>query len=165
MTKEEKLWFQQLLNGSPIDRASFIRGLEYLLPDTEEGAASIWADFARERVEAGQYVRFAEEPYEAALCSWHDTLLAGFALLTERFGRDTAEKVCGLSLSGCCLYPWEMDRAAEELRKGTTPDMVSHLMREGKLEADDAVFPRLKEALDAVEPSEPSQERHMNITF
>ena len=162
MTTKEKLWFQQLVNGPPIDRASFIKGLKVLLPDTEDRAAAIWADFARERVEAGQYVCFVEEPDETALCRWHDTLLAGFVLIAERFGEDTAEKVCDLSLGGCCLYPWEIDRAAEELRKGTGPDIISHLMREGELEADDVVFPRLKEALDAVEPS---QAAHMNITF
>lgn len=137
MTREDKLWFQQEIpDGQLIDQERFIKGLEHLLPDAKDGAAAIWTEFARECVEAKQYVDFTEEPDGTALCRWHDTLLAGFVLLADRFGRETAANVCNLSLNRCCLYPWEMECAAERLEKGTSPDVLSRLMEEGELEAD-----------------------------
>ncbi len=163
MTKEEKLWFQQeIADGNPIDQERFLKGLERLLPDARVGAAAVWAEFARECVESEQYVDFTAEPDETALCRWHDTLLAEFILLADRFGKETAAEVCSLSLNRCCLYPWEMERAAEELEKGTSPDVLSHLMEDGKLEADAPVFPKLKEVLDIADLS---QSTHLNMTF
>ena len=163
MIREEKLWFQQeILIEKTIDQERFLKGLERLLPDAKDGAAAIWAEFARECVESEQYVDFTAEPDETALCRWHDTLLAGFVLVADRFSRETAAEVCNLSLNRCCLYPWEMERAAEELEKGTSPDVLSHLMEDGKLEANAPVFPKLKKALDIADLS---QDTHLNMTF
>jgi len=113
-------------------------------------------------VESNQYVNFKEEPAETALFRWHDTILACFALLTERFGRDTATKVCDLGLHSCCLYPWEMERAAEEMHKGTSVHDISCLVLDGGLEAEKPEFPKLQMVLDGMAPS---QDIHLNMTL
>jgi len=153
---------QELLDGKPLDRERFLHGLRVLLPDTKEKAAEGWENFARECVESNQYVNFTAEPDETALCRWHDTILAGFVLLTERFGRDTATKVCDLSLEPCCLYPWEMERAAEEMEKGVSVDVLSQLMKDGELERNAPQFPTLWEVLHI---NEPVQDLRLDMTF
>ncbi len=153
---------QKLSDGKPLDRELFLYGLHMLLPDAKDGAAEAWADFARECVSMKQYVNSMAEPDEAAVCRWHDTILAGFVLLTKRFGWDTATKVCDLGLDNCCLYPYEMERTAEELRDGVRLDDLVQLMNDGKLEADEAVFPTLRKVLDDMDPSPSPQ---LNMTF
>lgn len=145
---------QELELGKPLDRKRFQVALPTLLPDTKEGSTPIWADFARERVEQGQYVDFIEEPDETALCRWHETLLASLFLLAREYDQETAAKVCDLSLASCCLYPYEMERAAEELRKGTSSDTLVKLMQDGELEADTAKFPTLREVFQLYEQSQ-----------
>ncbi len=153
---------QELADGKPLDRERFLCSLRMLLPDTKENAVEGWEDFARECVESKQYVNFTAEPDETALSRWHDTILAGFVLLMERFGRDTATKVCNLSLEACCLYPWEMERAAEELKHGVSIDVLSQLLKDGGLERNAPQFPTLWEVLDI---SEPSQDLRLDMAF
>lgn len=147
---------QQLADGEPLDRDAFLRNMALLLPSADPDAISKWADFAQECVEMGQYVDFVEEPEPAALSRWHDSMLAGFVLLAEQFSEETAAQVCGLSLSHCTLYPYELERAAQEVQKGISPDGIFNLMFEGHLEAPDPVFPKLKEVL-ANEPGQKPQ--------
>ncbi len=153
---------QNLSDGKPLDRELFLYGLHMLLPDAKDGAAEAWADFARECVSMKQYVNSMAEPDEAAVCRWHDTILAGFVLLTKRLGWDIATKVCDLGLDNCCLYPYEMERAAEALQDGARLDDLVQLMNDGKLEADKPVFPAL---LDVLNGMAPSQDAQLNMTF
>lgn len=145
---------QELEQGAPLDRVRFQLNLAVLLPEAKAGAASVWADFAWERVDQGQYVNFTKEPDEKALCRWHETLLAGLCLLSSQYNQETAAKVCDLSLEQCCLYPYEMERAAEELRKGASPDTLVKLMQDGELKADTAKFPTLREVFHLYEQSQ-----------
>ena len=138
---------QQLADGIPLDRETFQKNMALLLPNADPDAIPQWADFAQECVDMGQYVDFAEEPDSAALSRWYDTILAGFVLLTEQFGAETAAQVCGLSLNHCTLYPYELERAAQEFQKGTGPEDIFDLTFEGKLEAPEPVFPKLEEVL------------------
>lgn len=128
-------------------KEQFQAGLRSLLPDTAEGAEEIWADFAHECVELGQYVDFVEEPEEIARSRWYDTLLAGFVLLKKEFGEDTARFICDLSLENHCLYPYEMERAGQEVKTGGDAGSLFRLMEEGKLDAPSPVFPKLRDVL------------------
>ena len=138
---------QRLTDGGPLDREAFLKNMAFLLPSADPDAISKWADFAQECVDMGQYVDFMEEPEPAALSRGHDSVLAGFILLTEQFGAEIAARVCWLSLSQCTLYPYELERAAQEVQNGTSPDGIFNLMFEGQLEASNPVFPKLEEVL------------------
>ncbi|MDE6996493.1 MAG: hypothetical protein K2P04_01265, partial [Oscillospiraceae bacterium] len=50
-----------------------------------------------------------------------------------------------LSLDRQCLYPYEMERAGQELRDGGDADTLFQLMEEGMLEAPECVFPKLRD--------------------
>ena len=131
---------------------SFQNQLRALLPNTAAGAEAVWADFAHECVKAGQYVDFVSEPDEAALGRWYDTLLASFVLLKQNFGEETATDICDLSLDNCCLYPYEMERAGEDLKNGGNVDSLFQLMDEGQLEAPVPVFPKLRDVAPHLAP-------------
>ncbi len=151
MTKEEiESLRQELPETGPLDREHFQHCMSILLPEAKEGAIPIWSEFASELVESKQYVKFIEEPDEDAICRWHDTLLAGFVLLVDSFGRDTAEKVCNLSLDNCCLFPYEMECTAQELQEGASLDDLICLMADGELEAETIAFPELNEVMDGL---------------
>ena len=121
--------------------------LRALLPNAEAGAEEIWADFAQDCVKMKQYVDFTPEPDEIAVSRWYDTLLAGLTLLKRDFGEDVAASVCNLSLSDQCLYPYEMERAGQELRDGGNADTLFELMEDGLLEAPRPVFPKLRDVV------------------
>ena len=131
--------------------------LRSLLPDAKTGAEEIWADFVRECVEAKQYVDFKPEPDEIAASMWYDTLLASFILLKRDFGEEAAESVCNLSLSNQCLYPYEMERAGQELRDGGNADTLFQLMEEGLLESSPPVFPKLRDVTSEQGPQMTAQ--------
>jgi len=102
-----------------------------------------------------QYVDFREEAEDSARSRWYDTLLAGFVLLKRDCGEDVATRICDLSLDNQCLYPYEMERAGQELKNGGNADTLFQLMEEGLLEAPTPVFPKLKDVLNPVLGQEP----------
>ena len=136
---------EEIIIEEHLTKEMFQKQLRSLLPDAKAGAEDVWADFARECVEMKQYVDFIEEPDEAALNRWYDTLLASFILLKQDFGEDIAARICDLSLDRQCLYPYEMERAGQELRDGGGADTLFQLMEEGMLEAPECVFPKLRD--------------------
>lgn len=135
----------------------FQKQLRVLLPETAEGAEEIWADFARDCVKQKYYVDSVAEPDEAALSRWYDTFLAGFVLLKRNFGEDTATFICDLSLDGQCLFPCEMDRAAQAVTDGGDADTVFQLMEDGLLQAQEEVFPKLRDVAPELLPGTASQ--------
>lgn len=149
---------QQLTEGVPLNREMFLQNMVLLLPSADMDAISKWADFAQECVSMGQYVDFMEEPGSAALSRWHDSILAGFVLLSEQFGEGIASQVCGLGLNHCTLYPYEMQRAAEEVQRGADPNVIFDLMFEGELEAPEPIFPKLEAVLANALEQEPQPE-------
>ena len=128
-----------------LTKNAFQSQLRALLPGAKSGAEEIWADFARECVEMKQYVDCIEEPDEAARSRWYDTLLAGFVLLKRDFGEDTATEICNLSLDDQCLYPYEMQRAGQDLHDGGNADTLFRLMEEGRLASSPPSFPKLRD--------------------
>ncbi len=140
-----------------LTKDAFQSQLRALLPGAKSGAEDIWADFARECVEMKQYVDFMEEPDETAHSRWYDTLLAGFVLLKRDFGEDTATKICNLSLDNQCLYPYEMQRAGQDLHDGGNVDTIFRLMEEGRLESSPPSFPKLRDIAPQMLP-EPAPE-------
>lgn len=142
---------------SLLTQESFQNELRALLPSAKAGAENIWADFARECVEMKQYVDFREEAEDSARSRWYDTLLAGFVLLKRDCGEEVAAQICDLSLDNQCLYPYEMERAGQELKNGGNADTLLRLMEEGLLDAPTPVFPKLKDVL----ASAPVQELEM----
>ena len=140
-------------------KEQFQAGLRSLLPDAAEGAEEIWADFARECVEMGQFVDCVEEPVDLARSRWYDALLAGFVLLKRDFGEETARFICNLSLENQCLYPYEMERAGQEVKAGGDAGSLFRLMEEGKLDAPTLVFPKLRDVLQQQDQAYPSEMR------
>lgn len=140
-----------------LTKVVFQNQLRTLLPGAKAGAEEIWAGFARECVEVKQYVDFTPEPDEIAMSRWYDTLLASFVLLKRDFGEDIATAICNLSLSNQCLYPYEMERAGQELKDGGNVDSIFRLMEEGKLDAPSPVFPKLRDVAPQMVP-EPGPE-------
>ncbi len=130
----------------------FQNRLRALLPEAKAGAEAVWADFAQDCVKMKQYVDFTPEPDEIAVSRWYDTLLASFTLLKRDFGEEVAASVCDLSLSDQCLYPYEMERAGQELRDGGNADTLFDLMEEGLLDAPQPVFPKLRDVLPGQGP-------------
>lgn len=143
-----------IIINEKLTKELFQNNLRSLLPDAGTGAEEIWADFARECVEMKQYVDFIEEPDEVALCRWHDTLLAGFVLLRQNFGEGIATAVCNLSLDHLCLYPFEMENAAQELKAGGNVDSLLRLIEEGLLDAPTPVFPKLQDVAPHLVPEQ-----------
>ena len=135
----------------------FQKQLRVLLPETAEGAEEIWADFARDCVKQKYYVDSVAEPDETALSRWYDTFLAGFVLLKRNFGEDTATFICDLSLDGQCLFPCEMDCAAQAVKDGGDADTVFQLMEDGLLQAQEEVFPKLRDVAPELLPGTASQ--------
>ena len=135
----------------------FQKQLRVLLPETAEGAEEIWADFARDCVKQKYYVDSVTESDETALSRWYDTFLAGFVLLKRNFGEDTATFICDLSLDGQCLFPCEMDRAAQAVKDGGDADTVFQLMEDGLLQAQEEVFPKLRDVAPELLPGTASQ--------
>ena len=138
--------------NEPLTKEMFQSQLRALLPDARTGAEEIWADFACERVKMEQYVDFTPEPDEIAVSRWYDTLLAGFVLLKRNFSEEVAASVCDLSLSHLCLYPYEMERAGQEMRDGSTAATLLRLMEDGLLDAPSPVFPKLRDVLPSQGP-------------
>lgn len=136
-----------MVSDEILTKESFQQQLRALLPDAKSGAEEIWVDFARECVEMGQYVDFVAEPDDIAQCRWHDTLLAGFILLKRDFGEAVATKICDMSLDDRCLYPYEMQRAGEDLRDGGNVDTLFRLMEEGRLASSPPSFPKLRDVM------------------
>ena len=135
----------------------FQNQLRVLLPETAEGAEEIWADFARDCVKQKYYVDSVEEPDETALSRWYDTFLAGFVLLKRNFGEGTATFICDLSLDGQCLFPCEMERAGQAVKDGGDADTVFQLMEDGLLQAQEEVFPKLRDVAPELLPGTTSQ--------
>ena len=135
----------------------FLDRLRALLPTAKEGAEGPWADFARDCVKQKYYVDSVTEPDETALSRWYDTFLAGFVLLKRNFGEDTATFICDLSLDGQCLFPCEMDRAAQAVKDGGDADTVFQLMEDGLLQAPEEVFPKLRDVAPELLPGTASQ--------
>jgi hypothetical protein len=135
-----------------LTKEMFLKQLRSLLPETKAGAEDGWAEFAHECVEMKHYVDCIEEPDDAARSRWYDTLLASFILLKRDFGRDVAARICNLSLDQQCLYPYEMERAGQDLRDGGNVDTLFQLMEDGPLEAPEHVFPKLQDTAPKLIP-------------
>ena len=135
-----------------LTKEAFQERLCALLPDAAAGAAEIWVDFAHECVRLGQYVDFESEPEETAMSRWYDTLLAGFVLLKRDFGETVATRICDMSLDNRCLYPYEMQRAGQDLRDGGSVDTLFRLMEEDRLAASPPIFPKLRDVMPQAVP-------------
>lgn len=163
MTTEEKLCFRQIAEGEPLDQDLFRRTMTAMLPSAKAGAVQPWIAFIAGITKSGQFVDFQEESdLDAAKSRWYDTLLAGFLQLKTRFGEAGAAKVLELGLKGLCLYPYELEKAAEELRRGTGFERLCELAKDGLLESGGNLFPKLRDVLTGETPAQ-SQRMDMNL--
>ena len=163
MTAEEKLCFQKITDGNTLNQELFRKTMTAMLPSAKEGAVQPWIDFAAEITESGQFVDFQEESdLGIAQSRWYDTLLAGFYLVKAKFGEETAAKVLELGMECLCLYPYELEGTAEELRQGTNLEKMGDLMRDGMLESEGPLFPKLRDVLVGDTP-EQSPQMNMNL--
>lgn len=163
MTAEEKLCFQKITDGNTLDQELFRKTMTAMLPSAKEGAVQPWIKFIAEITKRGYFVDFQEEPYlDVAMSHWYDTLLAGFYQIKAKFGEETAAKVLEFGMERLCLYPYELEKAAEELRQGTDLETMSALMRDDLLESEGTLFPKLRDVLDGNAP-EQSPQMNMNL--
>ncbi|MBC8535927.1 hypothetical protein [Feifania hominis] len=139
---------QYLSDGSLLDEAHFRSAAITFFPQIEGKAIDMWVEFARERVEAEQYVDFIEEPAATAVSRWYDTLMAGLVRAKENHGKEIAGKLYRLAEEGLCLYPYEMEEAAEQIKQGADVGTLGQLMRDGYLDSPPPFFPKLEETLE-----------------
>ena len=139
---------QYLSDGNPLDEAYFRSAAITFFPHGEDKAADMWVKFAQERVELGQYVDFVEGSADMAVSRWYDTLMAGLFRARENHGEEIAGKLYGLAADGLCLYPYEMEEAAEQIKQGADFETLCQLMRDGYLDGPPPFFPKLEETLE-----------------
>jgi len=103
-----------------------------------------WITFANENVEYEQFVDFeTETDKNVAVNRWLETLLAGLLNIRHKYGPDVAKQVCGLALHHSCLYPFEMQGAAEHFNSGGTDDEIEGLIESGVIEDGFTTFLKL----------------------
>ena len=126
-------------------RDDFVTSLRELLPSASELALPHWISFAEECVDSDQYVNFEPEPdREAAVEKWLESLYAAFYFAKKKFGEELAVRVCDVSPI-TCLYPYELEAAAEHLRKGGVPEDMPGLINDGLLDGPLPFFHSLAE--------------------
>ena len=134
-----------------------------MFPSAEESAIQPWVEFVADITANGQYVDFREEPdLETAKANWYDTLLAGFYSLKATHGEDIAARTLELGREGLCLYPYELEKAAERLSQGASIETLGQLMRDGMLESETVEFPKLR---DVLAEGSPAQGPQMNMNL
>jgi hypothetical protein len=128
-----------------------------LIPTCTEAELSGWHDFAKENVNQGQLVDFADAEASgfdkrAAVYDWLETLYAKMALIKRRYGEDAVKLICSLGAAQSCLYPYEMDKAAEYLKSGGKVEEIGAKAVEGLLDGDASpLFPKSRD-LENAEP-------------
>jgi hypothetical protein len=127
-----------------LNSREFYESLRKRLPALTAEAAEGWRAFAAECAEQGQFVDFvSEQDVDVAVGKWLDTLYAGIVLATQKYGTDIGERLAGLSTRDLCLYPYEMDTAAEHLANGGSLNELSDMLAEGIPENDKGpLFPK-----------------------
>ena len=141
-------WYEGYLSqtasdGNGISRELFSQAVPVFIDCVPE-AIPAWINFAVECVELGQYVDFSQgSDKSTATNRWLETLLAGLLQIKAEFGEQIASEVCNLALNNECLYPYEMQLAAEHFRNNGNPEKISDLIQSGELEAASAFFPKL----------------------
>lgn len=149
--------------GNLLDDAMFQHAMTAMFPSVKENTIQPWVDFVTDITASGQYVDFQEEPdLETARAHWYDTLLAGFYCLKAARGEDIAARTLELGREGLCLYPYELEKAAERLSQGVSIKTLGQLMRDGMLESETAEFPKLRDVLPADSPAQGPQ-MNMNL--
>jgi len=117
-------------------KEQFISALTELTPGCKPEAVEMWTQFAKERVEAGQFVNFAEsnpDGEEAAREDWMDSIYAGISLIKQRFNEDIALQITNLGALPFCLYPYEMHEAAKHFANGGKPEDIPKLNKKDLL--------------------------------
>ena len=149
--------------GNPLDEVMFQHAMTAMFPSVKESTIQPWVDFVTEITVSGQYVDFREEPdLKTARAHWYDTLLAGFYRLKATHGEDIAAQTLELGHEGLCLYPYELEKAAERLSQGVSIETLGQLMRDGMLESETVEFPKLRDVLAADSPAQGPQ-MNMNL--
>lgn len=104
-------------------------------------ATQVWIDFAAECIDAEQYADFISlGNAEADMARWLDALYAGFCQVRERFGPEMVRQVADLSLTPCCLYPYEMMQAAECLHEGGNAGLILEKVNAGEFDGEPPFF-------------------------
>ena len=126
-----------------MDYNNFYDTVKGLAPDCREDAIPLWRDFAAECVDKGQFVHFEFTTDTAsAVGKWLDALSAGFRVVNESFGQETAAAVVNLSCERCCLYPVEMMQAAVLMKNGSGSKQILLKIESGEIDC-----PNLFEAM------------------
>lgn len=109
----------------------FVETLNAIRPDSGQ-AAEIWFEWAKELegFDKGGEPEKAGKPAEEFL----DEFVSHFCAAQERHGNDVAGQMVALSEIGSCIFPWEMQRAAEHLAEGGNIHDIIPMSMDGVLE-------------------------------
>ena len=161
-------WFmgylhQYVRDGRLLNEAVFRGAMIGMFPSAKDGAIQPWIEFVNEITQRGQFVDPQKTDSEAAKAHWYDALLAGFYQLKAEYGEASAAKTLELGLENLCLYPYELEKAAEQVCQGTTPEKLAELSRDGLLETRAEPLPMLRDVLDWDSPRQ-SPQMNMNLS-
>ncbi len=153
-------WYEGLISASAspegdITPEQFSKAMKAVFGTSEEHS-SVWMQFADECVKSGQYVGFeAVGDIQTEINRWLGTLLAKLFQISHTHGEQAARQICELAGEPLCLYPWEMDKAAECLSSGGTAEDIEEMIESGEIVLDDNYFPRLgdKSKQEGFEPA------------
>jgi hypothetical protein len=144
-------------------KEQFISALTELCSGCTPESAEMWTQFAKERVEAEQFVEFAAgnpDGDEAAIEDWLDSVYAGISLVRQRFNEDISLQVANLAILPFCLYPYEMYAAAKHFAGGGKPEDIPDLNEKDLLvnfdEENWPMFPKPETLSDGTDCEESS---------
>ena len=149
--------YQMELDGQLLDKNIFkSRFVSLFSTEDYDGLVEKWADFAEENEASGQYVDFRKgTDKDVDMSRWYDTLIAGFFKINVEYGNAVAKKVFELADGAACLYPYEMERAAESIRNGGGPQEIVKAIEYGTLSNDvRPFFPKMRDVLQVYESAQ-----------
>jgi len=145
-------WYEGLISASAspegdITPEQFSKAVKAAFGAPEEHS-SAWVQFTEECVKSEQYVGFeAIGDRQTEVNRWLGTLLAELFQISHTHGEHAARQVCELAGEPLCLYPWEMDKAAQCLSSGGTAEDIEEMIESGEIVMDGNNFPKLGDNL------------------
>lgn len=167
MSDKLKYLAKEASKGCGISKDSFEEVLGYITNDAKV-ITDRYDKFFEEIVSEGkQYVNFEKiGSNDVEKNRWFESTIAALLQVGEEYGSKSVKKVCDVTATITCLYPYEIGPAAEYLIEGCEAEKIPELINEGKLDYNGGKFPNLQfidyvEVNKEVEPT--STEK--NISF
>ena len=142
-------------------KKEFQQKMEGLLGKRIDNQISVWFEFVKECLDAGQYIYFVEQPRDIAEKNWYEALYSKFKQVADVYGSEALEKVFAFADVPFTLYPWEIMPAAQIIVDGGTPEDVINQYLDGSLPDDMDGLRSSDISTDEIELSNPKQDESM----